>query len=192
MAAVVDAPEDVTRIAAGDLIALVPPGATIGSRQVLLASRAGVDQIAVTWDRGDDPFAAEHGFVVWQQLEDRAWHALYAFTDPVRKGVLGIQPLRAAELTGDGLDEIMTFEDTGGSGACGIARVISPAPGAVTEIFRRSACDTGYTLREGALEMREAVFEPDDPHCCPSAFRTTTFEWDGSELVETDVVEEPT
>ena len=35
-----------------------------------------------------------------------------------------------------------------------------------------------------------AVYRPDDAHCCPSAFRHVTFEWNGEAFERTDVVVE--
>ena len=184
-------PQAITSIAAGDFTPLVPPGATVAFADALTDP---FPQIAVAWERGDDPFAAERGFVVWQTAGDggTAWRAVYAFTDPPRKEVLGIQRPQRGDLTGDGVDELVTFEDRGGSGACGTTRVISPVAGAADEIYRRATCDAQTSIVGSTLQVREAVFAPDDPHCCPSAFRTTTLEWDGDRFVETDVVEEPT
>ena len=183
----VDDPAAIARIAAGDLEPLVPPGAVITFAEVRVAPEDPLDQVALAWRRGDDPFAPETGFVVWQRLpEAPVWRAVYAFTDEPRKGVLGIDAV-SGELTGDGLDDLLTLEQSGGSGACGRWRVIAPAPGFAMEVFRLDACDTEILLDDGALEIREAVYEPDDPHCCPSAFRYSTLEWEGDAFVETDV-----
>ncbi len=184
----VDDARAITDIAAGDVRSLVPPGATVAFTEVAAAP---FDQIAVAWERGADPFAAERGFVLWQRTEDRgAWRAVYAFTDAPRRGVLGIQRPQRGDLTGDGVDELVTFEDRGGTGACGVTRVISPRAGAADEIYKRATCDAETSVVGIALEIREAVYGPDDPHCCPSAFRTTTLEWDGERFVETGVAEE--
>jgi hypothetical protein len=177
-----------TDIAEGDFGSLVPPGATVAFTEVTAAP---FEQIAVAWERGEDPFAAERGFVLWQRTEDgSAWRAVYAFTDAPRRAVLGIQRPQRGDLTGDGVDELVTFEDRGGSGACGVTRVISPRAGAADEIYTRATCDAETSVVGTALEVREAVYGPDDPHCCPSAFRTTTLEWDGEGFVETGVAEE--
>jgi hypothetical protein len=184
----VEDPQAITEIAAGDLGPLLPPGATVAFADV---EAAPFDQIAIAWERGEDPFAAERGFALWQRTEDRgAWHAVYAFTDAPRRGVLGIQRPQHGDLTGDGVDELVTFEDRGGTGACGVTRVISPRAGAADEIYKRATCDAETSLVGTALEIREAVYGPEDPHCCPSAFRTTTLEWDGERFVETGVAEE--
>jgi hypothetical protein len=182
----VDDPMDLARIDAGDLSSLVPPGADVGFRQVLAGPSDPIDQISVTWDRGNDVFAAQHGFVVWQRSGGTdGWRAVYAFTDPARRAILGLAPLQSGDLTGDGMPETLTLEQQGGSGTCGITRVISSSVGDAREIFRASACDTQIDIVGDHLERREAVFGPNDPHCCPSSFRVTTLEWNGTAFEET-------
>ena len=104
---------------------------------------------------------------------------MYAFTDPGRLGVFGIR-VEAGELTGDAIPDILSFEDVGGSGACGTYRVIATAAGDAREIFRRDVCDTQIAISGGDLRIREAVFHGGDPHCCPSAFRESTLRWSGT------------
>ena len=180
-----DDPAALTGVAAGDLTPLAPPGSEVTHSTFLVTPEDLIDQIVLTWRRGDDPFAAEQGVVVWQRFEGSPpWRAVYAFTDKPRKGVLGID-LETHDLTGDGVPDAFTFEQRGGTGACGTWRVIASTPGAAIEVFRRSACDTEIRIDGGALAVREAVFEPDDPHCCPSAIRYAALEWDGEDFVET-------
>lgn len=174
-----------------DDAALVPPGAQLLDRITLEAAGDVPDQVAVTYVIGEDPFAAEHGVAVWQRFDEPpAWSVVLAFVDPPARGVLGIR-MQAGDLTGDGHDEVLTFEETGGSGACGRWRVLAATGVNTEQVFARQTCDTEILLVGGALEVREAVYEPDDPHCCPSAFRTTTLEWDGEAFEETDVRVEP-
>lgn len=167
---------------------MLPPGA------VTTVSEIGADpveQIALAWLRGDDPFASEVGLVVWQRAEaDAPWRAVYGFTDEPADGVLTVG-LEAGDVTGDGVTDLLSREDTGGSGACATWRVIASAPGDVREIWRRRSCDTTVRIDDGRLALREAMYEPDDPHCCPSAFRYSTLEWDGEAFVRTssEVVE---
>lgn len=172
--------------------ALVPPGADLTGRVTLPGAGGVPDGVAVAYVLGADPFAAEHGFALWRRFDDApAWSVVLAFVDPPRKGVLGIR-LEAGDATGDGHDEVLTFEDRGGTGACGTWRVIAATPGAATEILRRATCDTEIRIVAGAgLEVREAVYRPGDPHCCPSAFRTTTLRWNGSRWEETSSEVEP-
>lgn len=171
---------------------LVPAGAELTDRVVLPAAGVQPDLIAVSYAVGDDPFAREHGFAVWQRFPDPpAWSVVYAFVDPPDAEVLGIR-LRSGDLTGDSHDDVLVFEETGGSGACGTWKVVAATAEGVERIFKRKTCDAEFLIRGGALELREAVFEPGDAHCCPSAFRYATYEWDGSGFVETSSRIEPT
>lgn len=168
---------------------LLPPGATPTS----VEDSDAPEQIAVAWFRGDDPFARENGLVVWQRFASGApWRAVYGFTDRPSKGVLVVR-LEAGDLTGDGLEDLLSREELGGTGACATWRVIVSGTGSATEVYRLDACDTTLEIADGALSMREAVYEPDDPHCCPSAFRYVTLEWDGETFVRTssELVENP-
>jgi hypothetical protein len=172
--------------------ALVPPDAEVTDRVTLPAGGGLPDQVAVAYVLGDDPFAAEHGFAVWQRFtEPPAWSVVHAFVDAPSEGVLGIG-LQTGDATGDGHDDVLTFEEVGGSGACGTWRAIAATPGGADEVMLRRTCDAEFTIAEGALELREAVFEPDDAHCCPSAFRYTTFEWNGERFIRSSVVVEST
>lgn len=169
---------------------LVPAGASLTARVTLPAGGDAPDEVAIAYVIGADPFAAEHGFAIWRRFaEPPAWGVVFAFVDAPEEGVLGID-VQSGDLTGDGHPEAMTFEQTGGSGACGRWRVVTTSAGATAQAFSRRTCDTEIVIVGSALEMREAVFGPDDPHCCPSAFRYTTLEWDGTRFVETDVSEE--
>ena len=188
----VDDPADIAKVAAGDLAPLVPSGASYATRSSLSTPDDPIDQIAITWLDGA-PLHRRNGLIVWQRLEDdRTWHAVYAFTDPARMGVFGIR-VDAGDLTGDAIPDLLSFEDVGGSGACGTYRVVASTVGDATEILRRDTCDTQIAISNRDLRVREAVFEPNDPHCCPSAFRIATLHWDGtswdeiaSEVVPTD------
>jgi hypothetical protein len=185
----VDDAQALAEVEAGDVGALAPPGARVVRADV---GRAPFDQVSLIWERGNDPFQAERGYVLWRATDAPGWRAVYAFTDGRRSGVLGITQEGRDDLTGDDVDELLTLESTGGSGACGTWRVISPTEGAAAEIFARSTCDADAFLQRGHLVIREAVFGPDDPHCCPSAFRTTTYDWNGKRLVPSGVEEEAT
>jgi hypothetical protein len=159
--------------------ALIPPDAQLTDRLTLPAASGIPDGVAVAYVLGADPFSAEHGFALWQRFDEApAWSVVLAFVDPPRTGILSIR-LEAGDLTADGHPEILAFEDRGGTGACGTWRVIAPAPGAAAEVFRRTTCDTQIRISGDVLEVREAIFEPGDPHCCPSSFRLSTLRWNG-------------
>jgi hypothetical protein len=186
----VDDPAAVARVNAGDLTPLAPPGAEITFTTLQTTPQDPIDQIALAWRLGADPFASTQGLVVWQRFDGPEWRALYAFTDRPRRGVLGIT-MEPGDLTGDGIADLLTSEHTGGTGACGTWRVVASEPGGATEILRRDACDTEIVIAAGDLRIREAIYEPGDPHCCPSAFRITTLRWDGEGWVETGSETQP-
>jgi hypothetical protein len=191
-----DAPTELTdplepeELRAAGFAPLLPPGATATAVE---AGGEPADRIAVAWSRGDDPFQRQGGLVVWQRFASGTpWRAVYAFTDRPSRGVLGIA-LDAGDLTGDGVDDLLSREELGGSGACATWRVIAADGSGAAEIYRHDACDTSIEIADGTLAMREAVYQPDDAHCCPSAFRHVTLEWDGGAFVRTstEVVENP-
>jgi hypothetical protein len=175
MPAIVDDADDLALIASRDLTPLAPSGASYASRSAL---RDPIEQIVLTWFDGS-LLRRRNGLIVWQRSEDESWRAVYAFTDPGRLGVFGIR-VDAGEVTGDAIPDVLSFEDVGGSGACGTYRVIASTAGDASEIFRRDACDTQIAISGGVLRIREAVFHADDPHCCPSAFRESTLRWNGT------------
>jgi hypothetical protein len=163
--------------------ALVPPGASVTSTWTMTPPDDPIALIGVAWSRGPDPFAAEHGFVVWERFEQSPpWRAVYGFSDQPKKDVVGVR-FSLDDLTADGIQDALTFEDTDGSGACGIWRVISPTAGAATEIFRQQTCDTQIIASAGTLKIRQAVFAPGDAHCCPSSFHVTILRWNGQAFV---------
>jgi hypothetical protein len=191
MPAIVDDATDLALIAAGDFGALVPPGASYANASVLVTPEDPIDQIALTW-LDEEPSGHRSGLIVWQRFADPPiWRAVYAFTDPPRKGVFGIR-VDTGDVTGDRIVDLLSFEDVGGSGACGTYRVIATTVGEASEIFLRDTCDTEIAISQGDLRVREALYRPDDPHCCPSAFRTTVLRWNGGSWEETSSEVVPT
>ena len=175
MPSIVEDAADLVAIASGELGPLVPSGASYENRSTI---EDPFEQIALTWSDGVPP-EGRSGLIVWQRSEDGTWRAVYAFTDPARRGVFGIR-VDTGDLTGDAIADILSFEDVGGSGACGTYRVIATSAGDASEILRREACDTQMAISSGDLRIREAIFRADDPHCCPSAFRESVLRWNGT------------
>jgi hypothetical protein len=117
----------------------------------------------------DDPFHQARGLIVWRRVDDTPpWRAVFGLSDPADAGVLAVRAL-IGDATGDGSPDAITFEDKDGSGACGTWRVLDLA--ANTGVFMRKTCDTTIELSPdpAGLVVREAVFDPGDAHCCPSA-----------------------
>jgi hypothetical protein len=126
----------------------------------------------------DDPFRQARGLVVWRRFDDAPrWRAVYGLSDPADAGVLGVNAL-IGDATGDGSPDALTFEDTGGSGACGTWRVLDLTANA--QVFKRNACDTTIDLAPApvGLIVREAVFKEEDAHCCPSATKISILTFD--------------
>ncbi|HEX9122353.1 MAG TPA: hypothetical protein VF984_03190 [Actinomycetota bacterium] len=170
---------------------LVPSQAQVVSAWRLDPPAVPLSQIGLVWTRGADPFSAEHGFVLWQRFpQDPPWRVVFGFSDDVAAGVLGVR-VETGDLTGDGVPDALTFEDLGGSGACGIWRVVAPAIGSASQLYRTKTCDTDIRISSGDLVIRESVYEPGDAHCCPSRYRTTTLEWDRNTWQVVDQVIEP-
>jgi hypothetical protein len=170
---------------------LAPRGARIASAWTTPAD-AGAEAVAFAWTRGGDPFTAETGFEVWTRFagSEPAWRAVYAFTDEADSGVLGVR-FETGDLTGDGVPDALTFEDIGGSGACGTWRVVRIGTADATEIYSKQTCDTDVRISGGDLRIRAAVYEPGDAHCCPSAYRTTTLRYTGTRWEVVDRTTEP-
>jgi hypothetical protein len=156
---------------------LVPPGVEVTG--TWFPDR---ETLIVTWGAGDDPFRREQGLVVWRRTgSDPPWVATYAFRDPPKDGVLGIQ-VDTGDVTGDGHPDALVFENTGGSGACGTWSVIALSPEGDGPTYTKALCDGSVEMstRPVGIRLVESVYGPNDPHCCPSSVRTTTLEWNGS------------
>jgi hypothetical protein len=156
---------------------LIPDGA-----EVLSTSFPSLDTVVITWQQGEDIFRLEHGLVVWRRTgAEPPWVATYAFRDPPKAGVLGIQ-VDTGDVTGDGLGDALVFENTGGSGACGTWSVIALSPGADGPTYTKDLCDATVqiSMRPVGIRVIESIYGPTDPHCCPSGVRTSTLQWNGS------------
>jgi hypothetical protein len=168
---------------AGDvpLTSLVPAGTEPAGSW--FARTAAGDAIVVAWQApGADPFRADRGFAVWRHTDDpdAPWRPVYAVTYPAdRHPVLGIT-VAIGDVTRDGSEDALVFAETGGSGGCGTYVAVDAAAG--TRAFNRTVCDTTIEVSSDppGLIVTEAVYAHGDPHCCPSAMRTTVLQRDAS------------
>jgi hypothetical protein len=93
-----------------------------------------------------------------------------------------------ADLTGDQREEAVVPVSSGGTLGNVAYLVLSLRNGQPEAILNRtvdrSSAGSGLrmTLEEGKLVETVGVFGPEDPFCCPSMLRKTTFRWDGSRL----------
>jgi hypothetical protein len=139
------------------------------------------EAMVVAWQfPGPDPFRLERGIAAWRRFDDGGapWRPVYGAAFRRAEGVLGITAF-TGDATGDGSDDALVFAETGGTGACGTYTVVDLAAGEV--VFEREVCDTSIDLSASppGLHVREAVYEPGDPHCCPSAWLETVLTFSG-------------
>ena len=157
---------------------LVPDRADVTGSWILAGGSA--EAILVAWSRrSPDPLVSGHGYAVFRRMRELGqWWGIYRRDIGRRSGVLGVSAI-TADVTDDGAEDALVIEQTGGTGACGTYRVVDVQAG--ESVFERAVCDTRIepSTAPVGLAMRRAVFGPDDPHCCPSGFRTTILVYDG-------------
>jgi hypothetical protein len=93
------------------------------------------------------------------------------------------------DVTGDEIDEAVVPIASGGTlGNVGVV-VLTPDAEGARLLLREVPSDGGVTVdvRDGVLVLVQAVPGPDDPECCPSMLRTTTYEWNGAALAVASV-----
>ena len=92
-----------------------------------------------------------------------------------------------ADLTGDRREEAVvpvTLEGTLGNIAYLVLKLDSGKPEVVLTrtLDKTSASGLQMSVDDGVLLETRGVYGPEDPFCCPSQLRETTFHWDGSKL----------
>jgi hypothetical protein len=160
---------------------LVPAGTNVTDSWPVITSTG--DAIVVAFeDRGDDPFVAARGFVVWHRDvgADPPWRPVFGVMSRPQDGVLAIQG-SIDDVTGDRSPDSLLVERTGGVGNCGRWWVIDLSAGSA--IWRRAMCDAEVAAHRdpAGLEITATVYEVGDPHCCPSSIRTTVFAYEPPE-----------
>jgi hypothetical protein len=159
---------------------LVPKGDEVAGTWYAHTSQG--DAIVVAWQRpGPDPFRTDRGIAVWLHRGDPSspWQPVNAVAfGAKRRPVLGLTAV-IGDVTGDASDDALVFAETGGSGGCGTSFAIDIARGA--RVFDRNVCDTRIlpSTDPVGLVVTEAVFAHGDPHCCPSAMRTSVLTYAG-------------
>ena len=159
--------------------ALVPAGTTPTDSWPAIAPDGTQYALVAFAAPSDDPLRQARGLIVWRRFPDAPpWRPVYGLSDPADAGVVGIHTL-IGDATGDGSPDALTFEDTGGSGACGTWRVLDLASNA--QVYKSQTCDATYDVSTdpAGLVLRAAVYRQGDAHCCPSATRTTVFVYGG-------------
>ena len=120
---------------------------------------------------GPDPFRRPSGSSSGGATTGRPpWRAVYGLAHGRRDGVLAISA-DTTDLTGDGVDDALIREETGGSGACATYRVIDLAAAADLDACRSATPRSSRTPTRSACIEVARIYAPEDPHCCPSAIR---------------------
>lgn len=100
-----------------------------------------------------------------------------------------------ADLTQDGVDDAVVPIDSGGTmGEVGFV-VLAPSDSGTKTLLKEiplgAAGGLSVSVVEGQLVMTQPLYGPEDPNCCPSAVRKTTYVWNGTSLavqtIKTDV-----
>ena len=170
------------RVDAADLPAeaLVPAGTAPAELWPVVAPDGTQFALVAYAEPSDDPFRQARGMIVWRRFDVAPpWRPVFGISAAPDAGVVQIRAT-IGDSTGDGSPDALTFEDTGGSGACGVWRVLDLAANA--QVFERRTCDAIIELSADpvGLSLRKAVFEEGDAHCCPSAFTVSILEFEGS------------
>jgi outer membrane murein-binding lipoprotein Lpp len=169
---------------------LVPHDAVVGHAWRVPPGGGIAPEIAVEWHRVslmDGPFNSS-GLAVWQRSGQSAWTLAYPLRLPQPVAFLHA---RTGDANGDGHADLLLFEDLGGSAGCGVYRLLASVQGQVEQLLARPGCydNTRIWARHGVLQAFDGVVK--DPrtknqiHCCWTAWRETTMQWRGSQLVRT-------
>lgn len=181
---VVELPPGIPPSFEGDVSAAnVPAAALVPLKTEVTGTWYGIassgEAIVVAWQvPGRDPLRLARGYAVWRRVPG-GWAPVHAELLPKGSGVLGIAGY-PTEVTGDGSDDVLLRLDTGGSGACARTIVVDLASGA--PIYDEEGCDRTVEPHAGptGLLVTASVYEPGDPHCCPSAMRETVLTYAGN------------
>jgi hypothetical protein len=161
--------------------AWLPPGADLAAATRLAPTRGVPEQIVVAWRRDDDAQPLDTvGLTIWQG-SGRDWEPVYS---RVSTHVYWID-FSVAELTGDAHPDLLVREDIGGSGSCGIYRVLSSLDGRIRQLFVRTQCRSAGSIAayDGALHIRDSYGLLGALAAARYRLsRTTVRRWNGKEL----------
>jgi hypothetical protein len=180
-----------------ELQRMVPSDAAVMDAWRSSRRAAGVPaQVVVTWARprtaSSDDDHDEYGLALWQAEGYGRWRQLYGFHAPPfpREGdVYGIS-VRVQDVSGDGVGDVLSYEDHDGSGGVGVYRLVVTAKGAAREVFRRENSFDSETIgmRDGAVIVDRGIRgsegrPPPSAHPDYTRWRRTSYRWDGRRLV---------
>lgn len=100
-----------------------------------------------------------------------------------------------ADLTGDGVDDAIVPISSGGTMGDIAFLVLAPSGGATKTLLKEiplgGSGGLSVAVVDGQIVMTQPIYGPNDPNCCPSALRKTTYVWNGASFavqsLKTDV-----
>jgi hypothetical protein len=163
---------------------LAPSGARTHAWR--LPARRGGPFLLVAWHRPDErkerheKNSRTRGVIVWHRRRE-TWMMVYARRHPwwVRLWV------DRGDVTGDGRTDVLLSEENGGTGGCGVRRVLAPSPLRAREIYRRHLCEAYVAIEDGALSVNEAIGPcpyPEGRAHCAGGRKRSELGWDGVAL----------
>lgn len=169
---------------------LLPPDAAL---QQVTFPRGPDPMVALVWSRELRRPAGEQqlGLAVWEHRLRRGlsvWSRVFrlrASNASKSSAVEGLQVF-AGDVTRDSRDDLLVFEDTGGSAGCGTYVVFRLGSAGGSALYRRGLCLDQGTIRlaHGDVVVVEGVgFAGPGTHCCYRRTRVTTLSWNGRALV---------
>jgi hypothetical protein len=101
-----------------------------------------------------------------------------------------------ADLTDDSIDDAVVPVASGGTLGNLAFIVLTPTESGTSVLLKEQPTQSGgiaLDVVDGKLLTLEPVFGPDDPECCPSMLRKTTYGWNGAALAleDQETVENP-
>jgi hypothetical protein len=138
------------------------------------------DEASSEPDRPDDALAIRA--IDFQEVDE-----LQDMIGQLGSGAVESGAIIYADLTGDLREEAVvpvTSQGTLGNIGYVIFTLDSgkPQPILTRTVDRSSASGLQMSVEDGVLMETRGVYGPEDPFCCPSQLRQTTFQWDGSQL----------
>ncbi len=109
------------------------------------------------------------------------------------RGRLVQSDVRYDDVTGDRVAEAVVPIESGGTQGAVAVLVLTPEGASARALLEVQGSGLVASVEGGALVITEPAPGPDDPECCPSMLKRTTYTWDGSQLKpgETTTVPNP-
>jgi len=86
------------------------------------------------------------------------------------------------DVTGDRVAEAIVPVESGGTQGAVAVLVLTPAGASARSLLEVRGSGLVAAVNGGSLVITEPAPGPDDPECCPSMLKRTTYTWDGAQL----------